>query len=371
MRSTIPLLSTLVVSIMAGSSIAGAQILVGLPGAYSGPLAWSGEEIEKGVQMAVSGLNAAGGLLGQEVRIITVDDYCDGEQGVVAARKLVDEGVDVVVGHMCSGAAIPASRIYADAGILMISGTATNPDLTDQGLANVFRFCGRDENQGSMAGTYLADQWKDKNIAILHDGDVYGKRLAEETRKALNGRGVTEVLFTAIEPGLVDYSDAIDMIQAASTDVLYFGGYAQDAGLLVQQLHERGDDLQFVSGDGITEAFALIAGEAADGTLFTNYLDGRYVPEAAEVLAALRAEGTEPRNAGTFLAYGATQAWAQAVERAGALDVDSVGRTLRDGEFDTIFGRVSFDDKGDVAGYEPFAWYVWQGDGSKPANLIN
>jgi branched-chain amino acid transport system substrate-binding protein len=208
-----------------GAPLAHADILIGVPAPITGPLAWGGEELERGAKMAVTQLNAAGGVLGQKIQAVMVDDYCDPEQAVAAANKLVADGVDVVVGHLCSGAALPASKVYAQAGILMMTPAATTPLLTEQGLDNVFRFCGRDDQVGTMAGAYLAEHWGDRKIAILHDGQVYGQGLAQETKKALNAHGVSEALFRSVTPGSLDYSDLIEQLQAANIDVLYYGGY--------------------------------------------------------------------------------------------------------------------------------------------------
>jgi branched-chain amino acid transport system substrate-binding protein len=161
------------------ASLAHAEILIGAPLPLTGPLAWGGEEAHRGVNMAVADMNAAGGVLGQPVRAIVVDDYCEPEQAVAAANKLVAQGVEVVIGHVCSGAAIAASKLYHEAGILMITNSASNPLLTEQGFATIFRFCGRDDQQGAIAGRYLAKHWGDKKIAILHDGQSYGQTLAQ------------------------------------------------------------------------------------------------------------------------------------------------------------------------------------------------
>jgi branched-chain amino acid transport system substrate-binding protein len=348
------------------ASLAHAEILIGLPAPYTGPNAWMGEGIERGAEMAVADLNAAGGILGQPARLIKVDDYCEGEQAVAAANKLVADGVEVVMGHQCSGAAIPASKVYAEAGILMMTPNATNPLITEQGLKSVFRFCGRDDLQGSMAGAYLADRWVGKNIAILHDGQAYGQGLAEEVKRALDARGVGVAIFERITPGLVDYFDVIQKIRTANIDVVYYGGYSPEAGVLIRGLRDLGDDLQLVAGDGInSEDFGLTAGNASDGTMFTSTLDLRDFPQAAALVARLRSEHYEPIGP-TFLAYGAMQAWAAAVEKAGTLELEAVIEALHTDEFDTIYGRLGFDDKGDVYGYQPFAWYVWNGGDYAP-----
>ena len=171
------------------ATTATAEILIGVAGPMTGKEAWYGAQVERGTAMAVADLNAAGGVLGEQVELITADDFCDPEQAVAAANKLVSDGVIFVVGHYCSGASIPASEIYEAAGVLMISPTSSNPMLTELGRANVFRVMYRDDAVGIVAGNYLADHWPDQKIAILHDDTVYGKGLAEETKKQLNRRG--------------------------------------------------------------------------------------------------------------------------------------------------------------------------------------
>jgi branched-chain amino acid transport system substrate-binding protein len=118
------------------------------------------------------------------VRLILVDDYCSGDQAVAAARKLVEAGVVFVACHPCSGAAIPASKVYEEARILMISSTASNPKLTDEGGPNIFRMAGRDDQIARVAGQLLADRWGAAQIAIVHDGQVYGKGLAEGVKSS-------------------------------------------------------------------------------------------------------------------------------------------------------------------------------------------
>jgi branched-chain amino acid transport system substrate-binding protein len=184
-----------------GATPAAAEVLIGVAGPMTGKLAWFGEQMERGAGLAVADLNGAGGVLGQQVQLITVDDSCDPEQAVAAARKLVSEGVIFVVGHYCSGASIPASEIYEAARVLMISPTSSNRMLTELGRANVFRVIYRDDAVGIVAGDYLANHWPDKKIAILHDNTVYGRGLAEETKKQLNRRGLTEAVYQSYVPG--------------------------------------------------------------------------------------------------------------------------------------------------------------------------
>jgi branched-chain amino acid transport system substrate-binding protein len=214
---------------------ADAEVRIGAAAPLTGPNSWGGEQNERGVTMAVAEINQAGGLLGEPIGLIVADDYCDAEQGVAAARKLIADGVVFVAGHGCSGAAIPASALYQEAGIIMISPSATNPKLTEQGFSNVFRVVDRDTEQARLAGYYLAEQWADAKIAILHDGTVYGRGLAEQTRTQLNGRGVKETQFGEIVPGQPEYIETVTALEKAGIEVLFYGGYTAEAALIASR----------------------------------------------------------------------------------------------------------------------------------------
>jgi branched-chain amino acid transport system substrate-binding protein len=347
-----------------------AEVLIGDPSPMTRPNSWYGEQNLVGTELAVTDINAKGGVLGEQIRVISADDACDPEQAVAAARKLISDGVMFVVGHVCSGSAIPAAPLYEAAGVIVISAAATNPKLTEEGRANVFRVVGRDDQQGIIAGNYLADHWGEKKIAILHDGQAYGRGLAEEAKKTLNTRGVREAIFQQITPGLVDYLDIVEKIRATNVDLLYYAGYSPEAGLLIRQLRDRGDDLQLVSADGLaSEDFWLIAGTAGDGALFMSFRDPSRDPGSAAILERAREHGIVP-NYRVLYSYGAVQVWAAAVARAGSLDPEAVSRSLHSHEFDTVLGRIRFDEKGDVlpAGFE---WFVWTAGEFVPKDLSN
>jgi branched-chain amino acid transport system substrate-binding protein len=313
--------------------------------------------------MAVADLNAAGGVLGEQVQLITVDDFCDPEQAVAAAKKLVSDGVIFVAGHYCSGASIPASEIYEAAGVLQISPASTNPMLTELGRANVFRVNFRDDAAGIVVGNYLADHWFDKKIAILHDDTVFGRGVAEEAKKNLNRRGVTEAIYQAYVPGRHNYAAEINELQAADIAVAFIGGYHTEIALIARAAGDRGYPIQLVAGLGLTsEDFGLIAGPAAEGTLFLDVPDPRGRAEAAPVVERFRASGFEPEGY-TLLAYGAVQAWAQAAEKSGSLKLQVMIASLRQYRFDTVLGTISFDEKGDLTVQRPVL-YVWHADGA-------
>ena len=342
-----------------------AEVLIGMAGPITGALAWYGEQMERGAALAVADINAAGGVLGQQVQLITADDFCDPEQAVAAARKLVSDGVIFVVGHFCSGASIPASEIYETAEVLQISPTSTNPMLTELGRGNVFRVTHRDDAAGMLAGNYLADHWPDKKIAILHDNTTFGKGIAEETKKQLNRRGLTETIYQAYVPGGNNYAAEVAELQAADIAVLYIGGYHTEMALMARLALDRGYRVQLVTGGTLaSEEFGLIAGPAAEGALFLDVADARRRAEAAPVVERFRASGFEPEGY-TLYAYGAVQAWAQAAEKAGSLELAAMIASLREHQFDTVLGPIDFDQKGDLTVQSP-AWYVWRSGGYMP-----
>jgi branched-chain amino acid transport system substrate-binding protein len=292
------------------------------------------------------------------------DDYCDADQAVALARKLVSDGVPVVVGHWCSHASIPASKVYEKAGILMINPGSASAKLTEEGGPNVFRVYGRDDRQGAMVADYLAEHWADKEIAILDDGTTWGAGVASGVRRRLHERGVTVALDETITPNQDEYSALVARMQAAGVEVLFLGGYHREAGLIFRQAHDRGYDLQLLANSAMTlEDFPMIAGPGLEGTVMVAMNDTRGRPEAAEVVAKYRAQGYEPQGT-TLYVYAAIQVWAQAVEAAGSLDLDAVLEVMHSRRFDTVLGKIGFDEKGDVTDFDPWQWFVWQADGS-------
>jgi branched-chain amino acid transport system substrate-binding protein len=336
-----------------------AEVLIGMAGPMTGKDAWFGEQLQRAMDLAVADINAASGVLGEQVKLVTADDFCDPEQAVAAAKKLVSDGVISVVGHFCSGASIPASEIYAAAGVLMISPASTNPMLTELGRANVFRVQNRDDAVGTVIGNYLADRWPDKKIAILHDNTTFGKGVADLTKAQLNRRGLSEAIYQAYVPGRNNYAAEIAELQAAEIDVVFIGGYHTDIALMPRAAGDRGYLVQLVAGLGLTtEDFGLIGGPAADGTLFVDVADPRGRAEAAPVVERFRASGFEP-DGYTLYAYAAVQAWAQAAAQAGSLEFQAMIASLRKHQFDTVLGAIDFDDKGDLTVQNPVL-YVWR-----------
>ena len=241
---------------------------------------------------------------------------------------------------------------------MQISPASTNPALTERKLPNVFRVCGRDDQQGLVAGTFLKEKFGGKNIAIIHDKTAYGKGLADETRKTLNSLGKTEKLYEAYTAGEKDYSAMVSKLKQNAVDVLYVGGYHTEAGLIVRQMRQQGMKTVLVSGDAlVTDEYWSITGPAGEGTLMTFSPDPAKMPGNAKLVAAFKATGYTPEGY-TLYTYGAIQAWVQAVVAAGSTETPRLIKQLKARQFDTVLGKIGFDAKGDVSapGYVFYEW---------------
>ena len=348
-------------AVLSGGLAGGAtaqDLLIGTAGSVTGQYAIFGEQMTRGAEMAVADINAAGGVLGNRLVLEIGDDACEAKQAVAVANQMVNKGVAFVAGHFCSSTSIPASEVYYEEGILQISPASTNPLLTEQGYENVFRTCGRDDQQGLVAGNFLARVFPGQRIAILHDKTAYGKGLADETKKALNAAGVEEALYEAYTAGEKDYTALVSKLKAEEIDVIYLGGYHTEAGLIVRQADSQGLDATLVSGDAlVTEEFWSITGDAGEGTLFSFSPDPTENEAAAVVVARFMEQGYKPEGY-TLYTYAAIQVFAQAAEAAGSTDIDALVEQMRTLTFDTVLGELTFDGKGDVAlpGYVFYEW---------------
>ena len=340
------------------ASDASADITIATAGPMTGQYASFGQQMKAGAEQAVADINAAGGINGEKLVLKVGDDVCDPKQAVAVANGFVGEGVVFVAGHFCSGSSIPASAVYEEEGILQISPASTNPKLTDEGGPNVFRVCGRDDQQGLVAGGYLAKTHGGHNIAVLHDKTAYGKGLADATLAAMNAAGKKETMYEAYTAGEKDYSALVSKMKQANIDVVYVGGYHTEAGLIVRQMRDQGMNTLLVSGDAlVTKEYWDITGKAGEGTLMTFSPDPRKNAGAAPLVKTFRDKGIEPEGY-VLYTYAAIQVFAQAATKAGSVDLDALLKAMKGANFDTVLGSLSFDDKGDVTlpGYVFYEW---------------
>jgi len=344
---------------LAMAGIARADILIATQAPITGPYATFGAQLKTGAEQAVADINKAGGLLGQKLVLEVGDDACDPKQAVAVANQLVAKGVLFVAGGYCSGSSIPASSVYSDSNVVQITPASTNPAYTDERPGpGTFRVCGRDDQQGLVAGQFLAEHFKDKNIAIIDDKSTYGKGLADQTRKFMNEAGKKEVMDESYNAGEKDYSALVSKLKANNIDVLYVGGYHTEAGLIKRQMVQQGMKTILMSGDAlVTDEYWQITGDAGNGTLMTFSPDPRKNPDAKPIVDELLASGKTAEGY-VLYTYAAVKIWADAVKAAGTTDFDAVTAKMYDTTFDTVLGKLNFDKKGDVTlpGYVIYEW---------------
>jgi branched-chain amino acid transport system substrate-binding protein len=351
---------------LAGSASAqgSGTVRFGVAGPITGPNAATGAQMKNGTQQAADDINAKGGILGQKITVEFGDDVSDPKQGVSVANNFVADGVKFVIGHYNSGVTIPASEVYHENGILEITPASTNPTVTERGLWNIFRTCGRDDQQGRVAGAYILAHFKGKKIAFVNDKTTYGKGLADETLKTIKAGGMHEVLYEGINTGEKDYSALISKIKQSGADLVYFGGLYTEAGLIVRQMRDQGVKAPLMGGDGITsDEFATVGGPGVVGSLMTYGPDPRNRPEAKAVVAKFRAKGFEPESY-TLYSYAGVQIIAQAATAAKSLDPKKVADKMHSGmHFHTVIGDISYDKKGDITRLD-YVVYIWKKDAS-------
>ena len=337
---------------------ASAQIKIGTAGPITGSNATFGAQLKAGAEQAVADINAKGGVLGKKLELSIGDDACDPKQAVSVANKFAADKVVFVAGHFCSSSSIPASKVYLEEGILQITPASTNPKLTDEGGWNTFRTCGRDDQQGAVAGAYIAKEFKNRKVAILHDNTAYGKGLADETKKAMNKAGAKETLYSAYVPGERDYSAIVSRLKQAGIELIYIGGYHTETGLIIKQAKQQGMNVSVMGGDAlVTNEFWQISGEQGEGTLMTFPSDPRRRPTAQAVVKEFAAKKIDPEGY-VLYAYAAVEIWAKAAEKAKTTDAKKVAEVLKAGKWDSVLGPISYDKKGDVT-VSDYVFYIW------------
>ena len=341
------------VFMISGVGLAADTIKLGVAGAHSGDLASYGIPSVKAAELVVKDINAKGGILGKKVVLLVEDDVCKPEVATNTATKLLSQGVDVVMGHICSGATKAALGIYKAENVICMSPSATNPPLTQSGdYPNFYRTIASDDAQARLEVDYALDVLKAKKIAVLHDKGDYGKGLAEFAKGFLEKDSRAEVvLYEGVTPGAVDYSAVVQKVRRSKADAVIFGGYHPEASKIVMQMRKKRMKTAFISDDGVKDdTFIKVAGKYAEGVYATGPRDTSSNPLAiAATEAHKKAYGADP---GAFFlnAYAATQALLNAIEKAGSTDYAKVSKALKNEYVETPLGKIKFDDKGDAIG---------------------
>jgi branched-chain amino acid transport system substrate-binding protein len=361
-----------VTAVLAFAGSAWADIIIGVGGPFTGPNAAFGAQMQKGVEQAVADMNAAGGILGEQITVVFGDDASEPQQGVSVANKFVADGAKFVVGHFNSGVTMPASEVYKENGVLAVTPAATNVCVTarkagpcgDWAEASpdllMFRTCGNDLYQGTFAGNYILENYAGKNIVILHDKTAYGQGLADQTKKTINDGGLQDVIYEGVTVGEEDFSALVSKIKDAAADLVYFGGLHTEAARIVKQMREQGVNAVFMSADGITsDEYAAIGGDATEGTLMTFPPDPRNNPDSAEIVKKFVDAGFNP-EAYTLYSYAAMQVIKYGIEKAGAADPAKVAEVLYSGEaIPTVVGAIEYDAVGDKLD-QTYVMYIWK-----------
>jgi branched-chain amino acid transport system substrate-binding protein len=344
------------------------DVTIAVAGPMTGGESAFGRQMRNGAEQAVTDFNAAGGVLGKKLALNVQDDACDPKQARSVAEKIASAKIPFVAGHYCSSSSIPASEAYADGNVLQITPASTATKFTDNKLWNVARVCGRDDQQGPAAAAYIVKAFAGKNVAILNDKTSYGKGLADETKKALNAAGFTEKMFESYNKGDKDFNAIVSRLKRDNIDLVYVGGYHQEAGLILRQMRDQGLQTVLMAGDALNDKeFASITGPAAEGTLFTFGPDPRNNPAAKAIVEEFKAKNIDPEGY-TLYTYAAMQVWSQAATKAGTTDPKKVMDTIKAGAWDTVIGKLSFDAKGDI---KQNAYVVWKWDAKGNATEIN
>ncbi|MEA2780915.1 MAG: branched-chain amino acid transport system substrate-binding protein [Rhodospirillaceae bacterium] len=329
----------------------------------TGELARFGAQTKHGAEQAVADINAHWGVLGRQIRLVVGDDRCDPKRAPDTARDLADQHVVFVAGHFCSGASIRASRVYHESGILQITPASSNPRLTDEaaatGWTNVFCLYVRDDEEGSIAGAWIAGNTKGRNVTIVDDRSGLGRLVAGAAQQAMNRSGLRETLRHSYSPKAYGAAgDLVGKLKSAKISILYFGGSAAAVAEIVREARDIKLALQLVASDMLNSPEFAAAGAGGGGAMFVADADSPDYSSARTVVAELQKASMEPESY-VLNNYAAVELWAEAAAKAGTTEANKVAQILRDGSWNTILGTVTFDAKGDVIKPNT-GWYVYR-----------
>lgn len=355
------------VAVAAGMIAAGAAsaetIKIGIPQPMTGPATQYGDQIQAGALTAIDAFNAAGGVNGKQLEPLLIDDGCEPKQAVPAANRVINSGAKFAVAHACSGTTVPAVNVYEQEGIVAITPGATSPLVTDTIKPHYFfRTIGRDDQQGPFAADYITDVLKPATVAILHDKQTYGSGVASQVRDSLKDTDVELALFEGINVGDNDYSAVITKLKSLDPDLIYFGGYHAELGLLLRQAREQDLQTQFMGPEGVAnQDLVAIAGPAVAGLLVTLPADFTKLAGNESILEHFKTYKRNPNGAFTMPAYAAVQILVDSINAVGE-DPDKVADYMHSNSFDTGIGKVEYDEKGDLKQFE-FAVFQWDENG--------
>ncbi|MFM2486182.1 branched-chain amino acid ABC transporter substrate-binding protein [Celerinatantimonas yamalensis] len=338
-------------------------IKIAIAGPETGPVAQYGDMEFNGAHAAIEMINKAGGIDGKKIEEVDYDDACEPKQAVAVANRVVNDDIHFVVGHLCSGATQPASDVYEDEGVLMVTPAATSPTITARGYQMIFRTIGLDSAQGPTAGKYIIEHIKPKRVAIIHDKQQYGEGIATSVKETLEKAGVKVVSFDGITAGSKDFSALIAKLKQEQADFVYYGGYHPELGLILRQSAEKGFKAQFMGPEGVgNKDLSAIAGKASEGLIVTLPKQYDKTPENEAIVNLIKSEGKDPSGPFVWTSYAAVQSIAAAIKNAGD-DPQAAADYLRSHSVKTVMGPLQWDKKGDLKGFS-FGVFRWHADAS-------
>ncbi len=328
-------------------------IKIGQASPLTGAQAAIGKDNESGARLALEDANAAKIKIGGRdvtFEMISEDDQADPKQGTLVAQKFVDSKVSAVIGHLNSGATIPASKIYSDAGIPQVSPSATNPTYTHQGFKTAFRVMANDEQQGKALGKFAVEALKVKNVAVIDDKTAYGEGLANEFRKYVEANGVKVVAAEHTDDKSIDFTAILTNVKSKKPDIVFYGGMYPQAGPMVAQMKKLGIPAKLLTGDGgCALEFLHLAGDAAPG----NYcsLPGvplDKMPGGAKFAERFKTRFNMPIQQYAPNAYDAAMVVVEAIKRADSADPAKIVAEMPKTNMPGVTSTITFDENGDI-----------------------
>ena len=352
--------ATLVIAMLLGATGASAEVIVANIAPWSSNRPYSALGTLRGTELAIDAVNAQGGLLGQRLRNVQIDDGCNAEQGLASAKLAVASRPVLIMGGACSTAAIEIGRLLAEAGILQIVPNAASHEVMEVGIPTILRIAGRGANEGAFVARMIAGRWPDRRIGLSDDGSANWHEATAAVAAGLAQRGLTPVFSPRFQSGQRNYDGLVRELKNKRVELLYVNGVPPDLGLIVRDIRAAGLQMQIVTGrTANADAFVQTAGAAAEGVVFPDRPEWREAALADSVLAAEKAAGGEI-NVFVASAYVAMQVWIESVLVAGTFDAAAVAATAKSRSFSTFFGDLAFDAGGDLtAGSEQWTWYRW------------
>ncbi len=329
-------------------------VRIGVSGPLSGANAFAGKDNENGVRLAVEELNAqklkAGGKT-LRFELMSEDDQGDPKAGVNVAQKFADAGVKFVLGPYNSGVAIPASRVYNDAGILM-STVGTNPKITQSRYPHVFRIVASDNQVGGSMAAYAAKELKIKTVGVIDDRTAFGQGIAEEFAKQARANGLNVAGREFTNDKASDFAAILTAFRAKKVDAIFFGGYAPQGAPMARQMKQLGmANVRLLGGDTLcSPEMAKLGGDAVAGNVLCAQagamLDKQPGGPAFKARYKQRFQREPDVYAPAF--YDQAMFYAQAMKNANSVDAAAVSKALHTMSYQGVAGTYGYDASGNL-----------------------